>query len=81
MTEHNSDEPAIDINKFLAKVKRQREQANTLSEQIELELVRFDGENAAIDFNVDWEHETVWATQRQMADLWERYRHRRVSLG
>lgn len=55
--------------KFLARVKRQREQAIELCDQIEFDLVRFDGENAAIDFNVDWEQETVWATQRQMADL------------
>lgn len=61
--------PAVDIQKFLARVKRQREQANTLSAQIELELVRFDGENAPIDFNVDWALETVWASQRQMAEL------------
>lgn len=60
---------AVDIQKFLAKVKRQREQVNETSAQIEFELVRFNGENAAIDFNVDWSHETVWATQRQMADL------------
>jgi hypothetical protein len=61
--------PAVDIEKFLKQVRRQREQANELSAQIEMELVRFDGENAAIDFNVDWSHETVWATQRQMAEL------------
>lgn len=69
MEESKRQEPAIDMAKFLAKVKRQREQAIQLCEQIEFDLVRFDGENAAIDFNVDWEHETVWATQRQMADL------------
>lgn len=69
MEKDESGKPAIDMAKFLAKVKRQREQANQFCEQIELDLVRFDGENAAIDFNVDWEHETVWATQRQMADL------------
>jgi hypothetical protein len=69
MSKPEDAEPAVDIQKFLAKVKRQRERANELSDQIEFELVRFDGENAAIDFNVDWAHETVWATQRQMAEL------------
>jgi hypothetical protein len=69
MTDDQAGKPAIDLQKFLARVKRQREQANSLSEQIEFELVRFDGENAPIDFNVDWALETVWATQRQMADL------------
>lgn len=64
-----AEKPAVDIEKFLAKVRRQREAANETAAQIEMELVRFDGENAAIEFNVDWSHETVWATQRQMADL------------
>lgn len=61
--------PAVDIDKFLKKIRRVKEAANEASRQIEMELVRFDGENAPIDFNVDWSHETVWATQRQMADL------------
>lgn len=68
-SEMNRGQAAVDIQAFLKRVKRQREQANELSTQIELELVRFNGEDAAIDFNVDWSHETVWATQRQMADL------------
>ena len=62
-------ESAVDIERFLAKVRKQREQANALCDQIEFELVRFDGENATIDFNVDWSHDTVWATQQQIADL------------
>lgn len=32
-------------------------------------MVRFDGENAPVDLNFDWAHETVWATQKQIADL------------
>lgn len=61
-------EQAVDIEKFLKKVRKQREEANATAEQIEFELVRFNGENAAIDFNVDWSHETVWGTQQQIAD-------------
>lgn len=61
--------PAIDMDKFLAKMKRARESVNEMSAQIEMELVRFDGENAHIDLNFDWSHETVWATQKQIADL------------
>eukprot|EP01012_Entosiphon_sulcatum_P025143 TRINITY_DN3041_c0_g1_i1.p1 TRINITY_DN3041_c0_g1~~TRINITY_DN3041_c0_g1_i1.p1 ORF type:complete len:351 (+),score=64.36 TRINITY_DN3041_c0_g1_i1:356-1408(+) len=61
--------PAIDINKFLRKMRKAKEAAIATARQIEMYLVRFDGENAPIDFNVDWSHETVWATQRQMADL------------
>lgn len=66
---HESSQPAVNIEKFLSKVRRQCEAANAASAQIEMELVRFDGENAAIEFNVDWSHETVWATRRQMAEL------------
>jgi len=58
-----------ELKKFLAKARRSREAANDAAAQIEMELVRFDGENAPIDFNVDWSHDTVWATQKQMADL------------
>ena len=58
-----------DFKKVLAKARRAREAANDIGSQIEMELVRFDGENAHIDFNVDWSKETVWASQRQMAEL------------
>ena len=61
--------PAVDMDKFLSKMKRARESANEMSAQIEMELVRFDGENAHIDLTFDWSHETVWATQKQIADL------------
>src|SRR4051812_35159405 len=63
------DKPAVDIEKFLAKVKKQREALEGANEQIEFQLVRFNGENAAVDLNVDWSHETVWASQQQIADL------------
>jgi len=59
---------AVDIEKFLKKVKKQREATNAFTEQLNFDLVRFNGENAAIDFNVDWSHETVWGTQQQIAD-------------
>jgi hypothetical protein len=58
-----------ETKQFLAQCRKSREAANDMAAQIEMELVRFDSENAAIDFNVDWSSETVWATQRQMADL------------
>ncbi len=61
--------PAMDMDKFLAKAKKSREAANAISAQMEMELVRFDGENAHVDLNFDWSHETVWATQKQIAEL------------
>lgn len=64
-----TDKPAVDIEKFLKRVRKSREAANEISAQIEFELVRFDGENAVVDLNVDWSHDTVWASQRQIADL------------
>ena len=64
-----TETPAVDVEKFLAKAKKSREAANEISGQVEFELVRFDGENAPVDLNFDWSHETVWATQKQVADL------------
>jgi hypothetical protein len=61
--------PAVDMSKFLAKVKKSREQISDAATQMEMELVRFDGENAPVDLNFDWSHETVWASQKQIADL------------
>lgn len=61
-----------ELNKFLAKTRKRREAANDMAGQIEMELVRFDGENAAIDFSVDWSEDTIWASQKQMADLFGR---------
>ena len=61
--------PAVDLAKFLAKAKKAREASNEISAQIEFELVRFDGENAPVDLSFDWSHETVWASQKQIADL------------
>lgn len=63
------DQPAVDIDKFLKRIRRVAAAADDASRQGEMELIRFDEGNAAIDFNVDWSSETVWATQRQMADL------------
>lgn len=63
------DKPAVDIEKFLTKIRRAREAVNESSQQLDFELVRFNGENAAVDLNVDWSKETVWATQQQIADL------------
>ena len=43
--------------------------ARDAADQLELELIRFNGENAPVDLSFDWSHETVWATQKQIADL------------
>lgn len=32
-------------------------------------LVSFDGNTGAVTFNIDFERETIWATQKQMADV------------
>jgi hypothetical protein len=61
--------PAVDLDKFLAKVKKSREQISETASQMEMELVRFDGQNAPVVLNFDWSHETVWASQKQIADL------------
>lgn len=58
-----------EIDAILRKARRDTKAINAAAADIETTLVRFDGENASIDFNVDWEHETVWASQRQMGAL------------
>lgn len=62
---------AFDVEKFLKKARQSRERANEAAEQIEMELVRFDGENAPVDLSVDWSEETIWASQKQIATLFD----------
>ena len=61
--------PIAEAAKFVAKSKKTRDSMDASSSQIEMELVRFDGENAPVHLNFDWSHETVWATEKQIADL------------
>jgi len=68
-------QPAVDIDKFLKRIRRVAAAADEASRQGEMELIRFNEGNAAIDFNVDWSSETVWATRRQMADLFGKEPH------
>ena len=68
-SEKPDNQPAVDIDKFLKRIRRVAAAADEASRQGEMELIRFDEGPSAIDFNVDWSSETVWATQRQMADL------------
>ncbi|MER9061402.1 RhuM family protein [Mesorhizobium sp. M0698] len=44
------------------------------AKQLELELVQFKLGKTAISFNLDVDHETIWATQDQIASLFERER-------
>lgn len=71
MTQNVNREPqgAVDIDKFLQRNRRAAAAAQEASRQIEMELMRFDEGPSAIDFNVDWSSETVWANQKQMAAL------------
>lgn len=48
--------------------------ANAAARQLEMELVQFRLGDQSIEFNVDITAETVWATQQQIADLYERDR-------
>jgi len=44
---------------------------NNIANQLELALVRFRRAKSEIEFNLDITGETVWATQAQMADLFD----------
>jgi hypothetical protein len=66
-----TDPLVADVNKFLAKSKKNREGMGAASNQLEMELIRFDGQNTPVDLNFDWSHETVWATRQQIALLFD----------
>lgn len=55
-------------------LKSEAQKANATAVQLELELVQFKMGGNAISFNLDVDHETMWATQEQIADLFERDR-------
>lgn len=42
------------------------------AQQLELELVQYKLGNQAINFNIDIDHETVWASAKQIAELFEK---------
>lgn len=65
----------FDVEKFLKKARQSREHANEATAQIEMELVRFDGENTPVDLSVDWSEETIWASQKQIAALFDKDVH------
>lgn len=44
------------------------------NDQLELELVQYKQGRSSISFNLDVDHDTVWATQQQIADLFEKDR-------
>ncbi|AMJ60953.1 RhuM family protein [Bosea sp. PAMC 26642] len=48
--------------------------ANAAAYQLEMELVQFRLGDQSIQFNIDLTAETVWATQQQIADLYEKSR-------
>ncbi|MFC7399572.1 RhuM family protein [Chelatococcus sp. GCM10030263] len=53
------------------KARAATKRANEVAKQLELELVRFSTGDRQIEFNIDITAETVWATQQQIADLFE----------
>jgi hypothetical protein len=54
-----------------ALARKSAKKANEAAFQVEMELVRFKTGDRSIAFNIDVTAETVWATQQQIADLFE----------
>lgn len=54
------------------RVRRSIKATRAAADQLELELVQYQQGKAAIDINLDVDHETLWATQDQIAALFER---------
>jgi hypothetical protein len=60
-----------DAKKISDKARNAAEKAHRAASQLELELVKFKTGDKSIEFNIDLTAETVWATQADMADLYE----------
>jgi hypothetical protein len=58
--------------KVAAAAKRATKAANESAKQIELELVSYKTGDKSLAINIDVTGDTVWATQQQIADLFER---------
>jgi hypothetical protein len=69
----DADEP-IDVKKIMEAAKKTAAKTHKHASQLELELVQFKTGDKSIEFNVDLTSETVWATQADIADLFERDR-------
>jgi hypothetical protein len=52
-------------------IRKAKEGLSNIATQLELALVRFRSEKSDIEFNIDITQETVWASQAQMADLFD----------
>lgn len=60
-----------EFDKVLKRAKAATKSAKAGAAQLELELVQFTGLSQPISFNIDVTGDTVWATQQQIADLYE----------
>ena len=61
-----------DIKNTINRTKRATKSTTDSAKQLEFALVAFRSGGKAIDFNIDITGDTVWATQQQLADLYER---------
>jgi hypothetical protein len=62
----------IGLGKVAGAAKRATKAANESAKQIELELVSYKTGDKSLAINIDVTGDTVWATQQQIADLFER---------
>ena len=62
------------IKKIVEKAKKAATDTHRHASQLELELVQFKSGDKSIEFNVDLTAETVWATQQDIANLFDRDR-------
>jgi hypothetical protein len=67
-----SKSPVERVEKAIRDARRSGAAAYKAAGQLELEFVRFKTGDQSIEFSVDLTAETVWATQGQIAELFER---------
>lgn len=66
-----SEQDKFKVAKAVKKAAKAARSAHAHAAQLELELVQFKTGDRSIGFNIDVTAETVWATQQQIADLFE----------
>ena len=67
-------DPKSEAERISANAKKAAKAAHEAAKQIEFELVSYKTGDKSLAFNIDVTGDTVWATQQQIADLYEKAR-------
>lgn len=71
MADTPEGQKVIDLKKIMEGARKAAAKTHKHASQLELELVQFKTGDKSIEFNIDMTSETVWATQADIADLFD----------